>query len=139
MYMYKLGKFPRRTLEKLRENEVEQRHIKEAAVLQLEQKQTLLQVQLNKANRKVKEGEEQISGLQAQLVTVAQNQQRQEGESAEQLKKEIEHLREQLSKEIKGKNKLSETNRSLKEVSVRWKLYGCMYHGCNILTNQVAS
>ena len=109
-------------MEKLRENEVEQRHIKEAAVLQLEQKQTLLQVQLNEANRKVKEGEEQISELQAQLVTVAQNQQRQEEESAEHLKKEIEHLQEQLSTEIKDKNKLSETNRSLKEVSVCWKL-----------------
>lgn len=109
---------PHRTLEKFRETEAGQRQMKEAAVLQLEQKQTLLQMELRDANRKVKEGEEQISQLQAQLVTVAQTQQRQEGESAEQLKKEIQHLKDQLSAELKDKNKLNEANRSLKEVSM---------------------
>ena len=109
--------FVHRTLEKFRETEAEHRHKKEAAVLQLEQKQTLLEMELREANRKVKEGQEQIDQLQAQLVTVAQNQQRQEGESAEELKKEIQHLHEQLDKERKNRNKLSEANQSLKEVN----------------------
>ena len=106
-----------RTLEKFRETEAEHRHKKDAAVLQLEEKQTLLQMELREAHRKVKEGEEQISQLQAQLVTVAQNHQRQDEESAEELKKEIQGLQEQLDKERKNKNKLSEANQSLKKVS----------------------
>ena len=106
-----------RTLEKFRETEAEHRHMKEAVVLQLEEKQTLLQMELHEAKRKVKEGEEQIVQLQAQLVTVAQNQQRQDEESAEELKKEIQGLQEQLDKERKNKNKLNEANQSLKEVS----------------------
>ena len=106
-----------RTLEKFRETEAEHRHMKEAAVLQLEEKQTLLQMELREANRKVKEGEEQVAQLQSQLVTVAQNQQRQDEESAEELKKEIQGLQEQLDKERKNKNKLSEANQSLKKVS----------------------
>lgn len=90
--------------------------MKDAAVLQLEEKQTLLQMELREANRKVKEGEEQIGQLQAQLVTVAQNQQRQDEESAEELKKEIQGLQAQLDKERRNKNKLSEANQSLKKV-----------------------
>ena len=83
----------------------------------MEQKQTLLLMELREANRKVKEGEEQISQLQGQLVTAAQNQQRQEGENAEELKKEIAQLQEKLDKERKNRNKLSEAKQSLKEVS----------------------
>lgn len=106
-----------RTLEKFRETEAEHRHKKDAAVLQLEEKQTLLQLELREANRKVKEGKEQIEQLEAQLVTIAQMQQRQDEESAEELKKEIHSLQEQLDKERKKKNKQSEANQSLKQVS----------------------
>ena len=104
-------------MEKFRETEAEHRHKKDAAVLQLEEKQTRLQLELSEANRKVKEGEEQIVQLEAQLVTVAQMQQRQDEESAEELKKEIHSLQEQLDKERKKKNKQSEANQSLKQVS----------------------
>lgn len=105
-------------MEKFRENETEQRHKKEAAVLQLEQKHTLLQMELMEANRKVKEGEESISQLHTQLVTVAQiQQQHQEEENLEELKKEIQQLQEQHVKNQKTKNKMSEANQSLKEVS----------------------
>lgn len=94
-----------------------QRHKKEADVLKLEQKQTLLQVELREAQRKAEEAEERVADLKAELVTVAQMQQKQEGESTEQLKKEIQHLQEQLSSELKNKNKIGEANQSLKEVS----------------------
>ena len=106
-----------RTLEKFRETEAEHRHMKDAAVLQLEEKQTYLKLELREANRKAKEGEEQIAQLQAQLVTVAQNQQRQDEASAEELKKEIQGLQEQLDRARRNKNKLNETNQSLKKVS----------------------
>ncbi len=112
-----------RTLEKFRETEAEHRHKKDAAVLQLEEKQTLLQLEVREANRKVKEGEEHIEQLEAQLVTVAKNQQRQDEESAGELKKEIQSLQEQLDKERKKKNKQSEANQSLKQVSTYSEIY----------------
>ena len=112
-----------RTLEKFRDNQAEDRHKKEAAVLQLEQKQTLLQVDLREANRKVKQGEEEIRRLQSQLVSVAQTQQRQEEESTEQLKKELRQMQERLGGEVKHRNELSEANQSLKEVSGHIPIY----------------
>ena len=112
-----------RTLEKFRDNQAEDRHKKEAAVLQLEQKQTLLQVDLREANRKVKQGEEEIRRLQSQLVSVAQTQQRQEEESTEQLKKELRQMQERLGGEVKHRNELNEANQSLKEVSGHIPIY----------------
>ena len=104
-------------MEKLRDNQAEDRHKKEAAVLQLEEKLTRVQVELREANRKVKRGEVEISKLQTEMVAVAQTQQRQEEESTEQLKKELHKLQERLNAEVKNKNELKTASQSLKEVS----------------------
>ena len=119
-------------MEKLRDSQAEDRHKKEAAVLQLEEKLTRVQVELREANRKVKRGEVEISKLQTEMVAVAQTQQRQEEESTEQLKKELHKLQERLNAEVKNKNELKTASQSLKEVSAmnsgsRCTIYVCMY------------